>query len=216
MSVFEDFQALRAAQEESWEKSRALQESILPQLEELADERELIAEKIEKLSSRILSEHGLSAFYDDELAKLVYEAGWLDGLGSSTWDKAVRRLLEEAGVYISPFSGGWRSSADGESTVFVWSICLPKLKDVDEEKLLRTADFLEKVYGPASKILGDTPYRFGIFEHSLSEYGSYYLVFDEEGGWSVTRSVYGSSFKAGEKADLLSVLKQVARDHWYE
>lgn len=54
-----------------------------------------------------------------------------------------------------------------------------------------------------------------IFEHTLSEYGSYSIVTEEKGEYNIAKSVYGSCRPSGNTAPLLDVLKTVRKEHWF-
>lgn len=218
MSALDEWALLHGKMQKSLDKAKAVYASISPQLKELEAEQAALSARASQLAEGVLSEGGVAAFQQADTAKLLYEWGWSNGQGAAKWNSGVAQMLTEADIYVVPFGGGWRGSNNNFSPVYAWSLSLPKFQELDEEKLERTARFIEGVYPPAAELmkLHDEDYSFNIFEHTLSEFGKLQLHHNkDQGSWTVTRTTYGRR-RPGEPLSLRDALRLISREHWYE
>lgn len=128
----------------------------------------------------------LEDLYDPLKASVFYELGWNRGRGINGIEETLRPLL--ANLYISS-NYDWYTDDDYVSNpVIVFKLAIPKDKDL--QKLQATADVIEKLY-KASREISDRA-RIGVFEDSLSRYGSFDIT-EEDGVWELSNGVESES-----------------------
>lgn len=217
MTDLKRYQELQAQGEALRAEAAALRATIEPELQDIYAKRTAVLGELDAEAEIFFKAVGLEGLTDQATVGILYNMGWCDGRGSRGWSTTLREYLTAADLYISAHGGGWRQP-DEEQAIYAWTVSLPKLKHLDEEKLERTKIFLEKLCKAHEVFKGD--FVVSIFEHTLSQYGSYYLVFDreeeeEEEVWTVSTSTYGV-VSADEGVTLDQALRQIAREHWYE
>lgn len=212
MNDLKHYEELRAAADSLLAEVEALRATIAPQVEVLLAKRAALNEEADAEAGNLFQKIGFAGMTDASLLPHIYKMGWNDGLGSSKWREIFERELKKADLYMSSYGGGWHTSDD--VVIYRWSLCLPKLENLDEDKFVRTAAFLESLCKAHEIFEGD--FVVSIFEHTLSEHGCFYLVYDrEEAVWAVSRSTWGV-VSSEEGGSLEETLREIARYHWYE
>lgn len=207
------YEDLQAEAQSLLDDAAALKATIAPKLAAIYSKREALLQESDEEAASFFKSTGLWGFMDPATVGVLYNMGWSNGRGASGWSQTLERELDNYDSYVRPSMGGWRPSQD-EQAVFGWTVALPQTKNLDEAKLQRTIVFLQGVCKAHEIFEGD--FVVNIFEHTLSEYRSYYLVFDrEEGAWTVSRFTY-SVMNEGDGVTLEVALRQISRDHWYK
>lgn len=182
-------------------------------LEKSLEEHRVVFREVEAKLKDVFDKLGK---VQDEIAKIefpenstVQSVDWeklLDG-GTNSWKYKIRsRLLTELG-----FSGGSYSPATNQ-TVLSFSV-EGTSSDEDLKKIQKNLKFMLPFLKPGahgSKNL----IHFSLFEHTLSQCGSYSVLFDPEiKEWSLVKTVYGLPQVLKTPKDLESLLKYIQKYH---
>jgi hypothetical protein len=122
----------------------------------------------------------------------------------------VYRAYDKKLLSMGLWSGGYIPET-GQRGVKVMLI-----KD-DEESLKKTIVGLEKVL-PFIKPIVTSGYKIvGIFEHTLSENGVFYMLIDDKNSvYKLMSDVYRRTHELKKFNSLESIIKYVQENHWYE
>lgn len=207
------FEDLRTEAQSLLDAAAALKATIAPKLVVIYSKHEALQQEVDEEAAKFFKSTGLWGFMSPATVGVLYNMGWNNGRGASGWSQTLSRELANYDSNVRSTMGGWRPAQD-EQAVFGWTVALPQTRNLDEAKLQRTIVFLQGVCKAHEIFEGD--FVVNVFEHTLSKYGFYYLVFDrEEGAWTVSRSTY-SVMNEGDGMTLEVALRQISRDHWYE
>lgn len=192
------------------EEAEKLRASIAPRLAELND---YITKNVENISSAIIEEINISGyelFVNVETAAPVYRYGWSNGRGLNGFSDAFLKALN------APYLIGttWNVLNDYKTAVCAATVGIPK--SFDDAKISELAEILEPVVKVQAEILGyERPAMIDILEDTLSEYASYYILYDaDDDVFAVSTSSYGSSY-SDHSGSLKDVLTYVGKNLSY-
>lgn len=179
-----------------------LRASIAPRVDELNN---YITKNAENISSAIIEEINISGyelFVNVETAAPVYRYGWSHDCSFKDFSKIFLKALN------APYLIGttWNVLNDYKTAVCAVTVGIPE--DFDDAKISELAEILEPVVKVQAEILGyEGPAMINVLEDTLSQYSSYYILYDaEEDIFAVSTSSYGSSYTdySGSLKDVLT------------
>lgn len=177
----------------------AKQKPLITERDKLSVSIVKISKKIEKLrEEQELAQMQQPMKPEDEIKYFLFEDGWVSGERY----KARGKFWREKGLWHSGY--------------------FPEISQIHLEVMLYKGvnDNLQKVFTALEEVL---PYlkvhngvkRLGVFEHSLSEYGSYAIEIADE-SFDLVVHRYGRKSAVKSFDNLLSLLQYVQKHHYYE